>query len=132
MSSAVRGVGLRGVRAGAFELLETGFQALAAVPYGLRLHLPIVQLRRKLFTLFRSDERALEHVNGQRKILFHDLFLPLAKGNVGIGVSSEAKAAFADVHVTDVKPTSPLDMMMTSASGTDSWITCMADASSGY
>src|SRR5438132_1268119 len=48
------------------------------------------------------------HVGGQRKIVWHDLFLPLEKGKVGIGVSSGAKATFTEVDVKEFTPTSPL------------------------
>jgi hypothetical protein len=43
-------------------------------------------------------------VDGAEKIRWNDTFLPIEKGQAGVGVSSAAKVTFSDISVTEPKP----------------------------
>jgi hypothetical protein len=69
-----------------------------SVPCPVKLGTPI-----KLSVAARGAEVAVT-VDGVERVRFRDDFLPLAGGTVGVGVSSRAEVAFADVAVRPLPP----------------------------
>jgi hypothetical protein len=89
------------------------YQALALVKWPEGGYVRVVPCPLKLNEAHRVVARAqgtsvTVSVDGAERIRWSDTFLPLAKGGVGLGVSSQAKVAFTEVVVKSLDPTPTL------------------------